>query len=444
MLEFNELCPLLVERFIEAGELPNLKKLCSASVVRTTDAEASGEKLNPWVQWVDLHTGKNFKEHGLYNLNEAHKYQGKFTWDILSEKLGLKNWICGSMNAGYGDKFDGRFLPDPWSVNIAPFPPKHMDEYYNFVCQAVHGHSNGGATVPPTAFLNSLLKQGLSFSTAMKLITQVLKEKLFAKDSWERAMVLDWIQFDLFKHYYKKESPDFSTFFSNSVAHYQHHYWRDYEPELFPEQNFTQDKGKSGAILQAYKNSDAIIGKIMEMVDDNTALLFVTALSQQPYTKNERFYYHISDEASYRSLFNIPDTVAYKPVMAHQFNLEATSEEEARALAKSLTLYEMDSGEYFHEGTNQLFLIRREKNVLDVQCRLTKKARENATFIDKHSGQTYSFYESFFRMSEIKSGMHNPIGLYWFYNPEMSPQIIQESCPPAQVHNDVLNYFGAT
>ena len=43
MLEFNELCPLLIERFVEAGELPNIKKLYSSSVVRTTDANASGK-----------------------------------------------------------------------------------------------------------------------------------------------------------------------------------------------------------------------------------------------------------------------------------------------------------------------------------------------------------------------------------------------------------------
>jgi len=57
MVEFNELCPHLMQRFIDAGELPNFAKMQKASVVRTTDAQASGEELNPWIQWVDLHTG---------------------------------------------------------------------------------------------------------------------------------------------------------------------------------------------------------------------------------------------------------------------------------------------------------------------------------------------------------------------------------------------------
>jgi len=215
MLEFNELCHDLVERFIEQGELPNFKRLRDSSVVRHTDANAKGEDLNPWVQWVDLHTGLHFDEHGLYKLNEAHKFDGKFTWDLLSEQLGVKSWICGSMNAGYREGFKGRFLPDPWTVNVEPHPPQQMNEYYDFICQTVQGHSNGKAEVSSVAFVKSLMKQGLSASTLFKLVKQIAGEKLAGKGSWERAMILDLIQFDIFRHYYKKESPQFSTFFSN-------------------------------------------------------------------------------------------------------------------------------------------------------------------------------------------------------------------------------------
>ena len=444
MLEFNELCPSLIKRFIEAGELPNFEKLHNSSIVKVTDAEASGEDLNPWVQWADLHTGLNFKQHGLHKLNEAHKLQGKFTWDVLAEKMGIKSWICGSMNAGYSKEFNGRFLPDPWTVNIAPFPPKQMDKYYNFISQSVQGHSSSGETVSSKAFIKEFLKQGASISTILKLLNQLVKEKLLGKGNWERAMLLDWMQLDLFSHYYKKENPGFATFFSNCVAHYQHHYWKDYEPELFNDPNYTPNKEKSKAILKAYKNTDAILGKIMRMVDNDTAVLFVTALSQQPYIENERYYYHISSEKDFRLQFNIPESVLYKPVMAHQFHLETETEEQAKSLAASLESYDMDSDEYFHVGTNQLFLVFQNGNILDVQCRLTKNAKQNSMFINNRTGERHSLYDHFYQMSETKAGMHNPIGLYWFKNPQKQPCVSKEVCAPAQVHHDIINYFGIT
>ena len=444
MLEFNELCPSLVKRFMDAGHLPNFKRLHDSSVIRTTDANANGEDLNPWVQWVDVHTGLDFKDHGLQHLNEAHKFDGKFTWDILSEKFGVKSWICGSMNGDYSDSFKGRFLPDPWAAEIRPNPPQQMDDYYNFICQGVQGHSGNSAEVSTGTFIRSLLKNGVSISTVMKLAHQMMKEKLLGKGSWERAMILDWIQFDVFKHYYKKESPQFSTFFSNSCAHYQHHYWRDFEPEVFGDDDYEPDTEKSQAILNAYKNTDSIAGKILDMIDDDTAVLFATALSQQPYTESERFYYHISGETEFRQQFNIPSTVTYTPVMATQFHLHCSSEAEAAEVEAQLTAYEMDSDEYFHVGNKTLFLVfRKDNNMLDVQCRVTKDARPDATFVDTRDGSTHKLYDHFYQMNDTKTGMHNPYGLYWFRHPQKSPELVEETCPPSQVHHDVINFFGA-
>jgi len=443
MLELNELCPHLVSRFIEAGELPNFKKLRDSSTVKETDAGASGEDLNPWVQWVDIHTGMDFDKHGVSKLNEATKLQGSYTWDLLSGKMGVKSWVCGSMNASYGSAYTGRFLPDPWSVDVLPYPHAQMDDVYNYISEGVQGHSNGKASISSSSFVKSALKQGLSLSTVTRLAAQLIGEKVFGGQSWARALALDWIQFDLFKHYYKKEAPEYATLFSNCVAHYQHHYWRDYEPEFFGDPTYKPDPLQAKAMLRAYKNSDAILGKLMDLIDDDTAIVFVTALSQQPYTETERFYYHISSENVFRQQFDIPASVAYKPVMAHQFHLEASSEKEAQALMDALDSYEMDSDEYFHVGNRRLFHASIQGSVIDVQCRCTTNVREDAMFIDTRDGSSSKFYDYFYRMNEVKSGMHSPIGMYWFRQPEVPAKIVEDRCPPAQVHHDVLAYFSS-
>ncbi|QSP95450.1 hypothetical protein LPB19_03255 [Marinobacter salinisoli] len=443
IMEFNELCPQLIKKFMDEGKLPNFKKLYSKSLIKLTDAKAKGEDLNPWVQWVDLHTGVNYKDHGVKKLNESKTYNGNFTWDVLAKKGNVRSWICGSMNASYSHSFKGRFLPDPWSGNIAPFPLGEMDNLYRFVSQNVQGHSGSNQPISNFEFLSAILKNGVSKRTIAKLAIQVLREKLKFGKTWERAMLLDWVQFDVFKHYYNVERPQFCTFFSNTVAHYQHHYWYDYEPDIF--RNIIDhriDAKKSRAIERAYINTDKLLGKLKNLVGKNCAIVFVTGLSQKPYTKNQRFYYHVRDTNNFKNLFKVPSSVPYEAVMADQFQLTADSIQEAEKIKASLDSYEMDSDRYFHEGTNKLFLTFVEGKKVYVQCRCNKLVEENAKFFHSNTRTFYSFYDHFYRMGEMKSGMHDPIGSYWFFDGVNQHKVFNEPVPPSQVHFDVLEYMG--
>lgn len=75
---------------MKKGLLPNFMKLKAESVLKETITDAVESELNPWVQWVDVHTGKERSEHGILRLNQINRYKGDFTWDILSRRLGIK------------------------------------------------------------------------------------------------------------------------------------------------------------------------------------------------------------------------------------------------------------------------------------------------------------------------------------------------------------------
>ena len=72
LLEFNELCPQLIEKFISEGQLPNFQKFRGESQVCTTTTHATSELLNPWVQWVTVHTGLTAEEHQVKTLSDGH------------------------------------------------------------------------------------------------------------------------------------------------------------------------------------------------------------------------------------------------------------------------------------------------------------------------------------------------------------------------------------
>ena len=55
LLEFNELSPLLMERFVGGGLLPNFKILHDVSEIYTTEAVEKYRYLEPWIQWITVH-----------------------------------------------------------------------------------------------------------------------------------------------------------------------------------------------------------------------------------------------------------------------------------------------------------------------------------------------------------------------------------------------------
>src|SRR6187399_1472212 len=106
LLEFNELSPELMDRFIDMGHLPNFKRFRDQSQVFTTEAAERGWELNPWVQWVTVHSGLNHADHGIIELDEGTKLSKKRVWDVVSQ-AGLPVWICGSMNVAYAKPLNG-------------------------------------------------------------------------------------------------------------------------------------------------------------------------------------------------------------------------------------------------------------------------------------------------------------------------------------------------
>src|SRR5437764_13128625 len=120
LLEFNEIADTLIQRFIRQGHLPNFKRFYDESEIFTTDAECEHPNLEPWIQWVTVHTGLPFSEHKVFRLDEGHLLPTKRLWDLVSEQ-GKRVVVGGSMNVNYRKPVNGCILPDPWSTKIDPY-----------------------------------------------------------------------------------------------------------------------------------------------------------------------------------------------------------------------------------------------------------------------------------------------------------------------------------
>src|SRR6266581_1719850 len=170
LLDFNELTPALVERFTRARQLPNFDRFYRESRVFTTDAEEAQDKLNPWIQWVTVHSGLSFAEHGVFHLGDGHKLKRKCVWDLLSD-------------AG---------LPVPWTTTVAPYPDE-LVPYFRFVQRNGQEHTNDHVPLAPAdhaRFVAFMVRHGLSARTVSSIARQLMRERLAGK-RWKRAVLLD-------------------------------------------------------------------------------------------------------------------------------------------------------------------------------------------------------------------------------------------------------------
>ena len=87
LLGLNEINFFFIEEYIELGYLSNFKKLFNKHGYIKTISENKYELLEPWIQWVSIHTGKTYEEHEVFRLGDIVKRNDlKQLWEIAEEK----------------------------------------------------------------------------------------------------------------------------------------------------------------------------------------------------------------------------------------------------------------------------------------------------------------------------------------------------------------------
>lgn len=409
LLELNELCPNLVDRFIDEGQLPHFKKLRDQSNCFVTDTQCDTEYLEPWIQWVTLHTGLRYEDHQVYRLGQSQLLHHDSLWNIASRK-GMKSWICGSMNVRVDHDDNTWVLPDPWTLDTGP-SHKDLMPFYKFVCSNVQEHTNEGFKLSLRdygKFLFFMLKNGLSIKTLSKIFSQLIKQLVKAPDRWKKAMLLDALQWDVFKYIYKKNKPDLATFFSNSTAHFQHKYWRYMEPDKFSlEIDAEEIERFQGAVLYGYKNHDELVGEALAMADENTVIVLATALSQQPFLAKEedggKRFHRPHEIQKIPNIFGLQGVTKVSPVMSHQFHLICENEAFADIAEDKLN--------HLMVGNEKLFMVNREGDGLFVGCLIARPLHGHE--IISFNDQELLFSDIFYLADNLKSGGHHPHGIFW-------------------------------
>jgi hypothetical protein len=440
LIEFNELCPPLMQRFMGRGLLPNFRRFYDQSQVYVTEAVERAPNLEPWIQWITVHTGLTYEEHQIFNIGEGHKLQAPAVWDVLSA-AGLRVWVCGSMNTNGEQPVNGALLPDPWTTQFGP-QPRELATYFQFVQRQVQEHTNDKVALSAReylAFATFLVRHGLSRATMAAVARQLIEERRTGRGRWKRAMLLDRMQLDVFKHYWRKLQPEFSTFFSNSTAHFQHMYWRNMEPQLFKVAPGQEEQSEyHDAIERGYREMDRMLGEMMELCGDRATLVFATAISQQPCLVYEerggKVAYRPRDFSKLLRFAGVEGNPSIAPVMAQYFHARFQDERSAKEGARKLRALQIDGAQAFN-------VVEEVGSEFMCGCHVYRQLEEGTLLRSAETGASTPFFELFYRIEGIKSGMHHPEGILWIRRPDRAHEVHSEKVPLQHVAPMLLDMF---
>jgi hypothetical protein len=423
-LEFNELCLEYIRAYAAAGELPNFARILEHSGATETTSETKYEELEPWIQWVTVHTGLTFSEHGVFRLGDFVNTDFTQVWEEL-EKAGLRVGALSPMNAANRLKNPAFFMPDPWTNT-----PVSGSWLFRKLASAISQTVNDNAQSRVTARSGAILLLGLWRYAYVSRYGRYLIDAFTSRARpWRRAIVLDRLISQVFEREWRKSRPDFTSLFLNGAAFVQHHY-------LFSSA-FYKGKRKNpewyvsredDPLLEIYRLYDEIVGRLTRTGD--ARVMLATGLHQIPFGQ-ATYYWRLRDHARTLRSWGVPFKSVH-PRMTRDFLVVCSDECEATTAASILTTaHSQDDGK-------PMFEVDRRGNDLFVM--LTYPNNIQAGFSVMVKDQTHENFDRDVAFVAIKNGHHHGTGYFIDTGEPASKR--PQSIPLASLTERVMSAFG--
>ncbi|MGB0294925.1 MAG: hypothetical protein ACPGAO_08875 [Flavobacteriaceae bacterium] len=409
LLGLNELNVDFIKGYIKAGKLKNFAVLLENGVTSTI-SEVDYELLEPWIQWVTVHTGKKFAEHKIFRLGDIiyNKSHNQIFEDL--EAQGLIVGAISPFNADNRLRNAAFFIPDPWTETKAS-GGKLIKYFSKSISRIVNNNASGKFGILD---LIGLLTGFLIF-VRVKKWPRFFTAGLRIKKPGMKAAILDMILLEVFVTLQKKHKPDYSHLFFNGGAHIQHHYMfnsTQYDGGFVnPEWHCPKGWDPVLMILECYDN---IIGDLLKTGE---RIVGVTGLHQIPHQERTYMWRPISHkafliEAGVHGLFKVT------PRMSRDFLIEVGSDEDATEIEKHLN--------QFRDSVRQkaVFNVDNRGMSLFVEVVYDDELVDGMTFIGPN-GISIASLETKLAFVTIKNGAHDGLGYVFSNMPMNLPEQIE-------------------
>ncbi len=197
------------------------------TVTHTTDTYES-DWLEPWVQWVNVHTGQPSSSHQVKHLGDVPDLKSPQIWETLSH-MGKTTVVSGVLNGRRGDAQKCiYFLPDPWTFSENAFPQDEQAllNFPRYFAKNRIRPDYGELSFFFLQFLVRVLKSPRACVELLKHTPRVLMNLIrFKGATFVGFTFAEYLLAVIFLDKWKKTNPDLGIVFMNSLAHVQHYYW---------------------------------------------------------------------------------------------------------------------------------------------------------------------------------------------------------------------------
>lgn len=425
LLELNEINFDVAARYVERLNLKNLKRLLDGRRIRTC-AEDDYNLLEPWIQWVSVHSGLTAHDHRVQRLGDIVGSGVPQLFEQL-ETEGLTVGCISAMNAENRLRSPAYFVPDPWTrtPSDGSFFSRALTEA---VSQSVNDNAQGRITAASAV---KLLLALMRFAQPMHYGAYARLFRGRHGAPWRKALFLDLLLHDVHITLQRKRRPNFSTLFVNAGAHIQHHYFFNADvgapgPLRNPAWYVSQDADPVGEMLVVY---DLIVGEYLD--DPSTDLIVATGLTQQPYDR-AKFYYRLKDHSAFLTAAGIRYR-SVQPRMTRDFLIECDTSLEAEEATRQLTSIRVAGsgtalfGEVDNRGTSVFATLTYPE---EVTSDLTVELPSGPMRLSPHVV-----------FVALKNGMHDGRG-FAFFKGRVEAHSPRDGDHVGRIFHSVRHYFG--
>lgn len=444
LLEINEVTWDLIDPLIEKGKLPTFAQLKREGAWASPVSVDLPPQMDPWITWTTVYTGRSQAEHNVFHLQQPPETIGSpRIWEIC-HNAGLKVGVYGSLCSYPPQKVDGFYVPDTFSPGTETFPDRiaPIQELNLTYTRTARLPSDNDGLKFKAKLGSELLRLGLRLDTCGKIVTQLTRERLRPETRWKRIALQPRVNFDFFCNLYRKHRPDFATFHTNHVAHYQHTYWKAMQPERFAHPTSEEEKRTyGGAIEFGYVVADEIIRRAIDLCDRETVLVVASSMGQKPYETSLRNGKSIGQLRSLDKLaeiLGIDDQIKFLPVMSDQFNIYCGDDGTKREVIKKI------STAYVNSPECPMFLVSELPEFLTVNLNHSDDIDEDSECFfpaEREEPARFKYSDLVYQTGAVKSGCHDPTGILGIIGEGINPVEVPD-CSNLEIAPTILSLLG--
>ena len=430
IIELNEFSEELLEYSTKVLSLKNISKLL---MLKNSDTLSTNKKehhgLDPWVEWVSVHTGVSHEYHKIAHLAETQYLKYPQLWEILDSE-GFSSGIWGVMNSSHNKANNCKFFfPDPWTFSEEAYPKKlnnflSLPRYYakNYMSPSLDK-----LLIKSLRLLKFILLDVNIFYLRKEIIYALInfiKLGIFSRtekyqnsksETYQNILfsLFDLFSAKIFLKYKIRYDPDISILFLNSLAHAQHKAW--------------DKKFLSKNITFTLKTIDKILGLFFNQDSSINSILILNGIGQKNVDGEDYFIYRQINPKKFVKELGI-NYLSLEQCMTNESHIFFKNKRELEIAFDLLANSEVNGSKLFHVekdnyNTKKLFY----------QLDYFKFLDKDATFtIDKKSLKFYDFFSILNR----RTGAHTPFGKAYYRNIN-----IKKSLYNFEIFDAVLAFF---